>query len=77
MAKKQIRVNFELKGDAAETFIELLTTLMRDEPSTSKADLGRAAFIEYANKRGFNLTDTTKWGGSRTEEGQIAGAIAV
>lgn len=76
MGQKKIRVNFELKGAAAEAFIDLLTRQMKEEPSTSKADLGRSAFIEYANQRGFSLTDNTKWGGSRTEEGQIAAVSA-
>lgn len=71
--EKAIRVNFELKGEMADAFIDLLTKLVRDNPSVSKADVGRAAFVEYANKRGYSLKDDTQWGGKRDAEGQYMG----
>ena len=77
MAKtKSIRVNFELKGDMADAFVALLTEFIQKDPSASKADVGRAAFVEYANKRGYNLKDETQWGGKRAEEGQPAAVSA-
>lgn len=61
---RRIRITFDIDGDMAAAFLQ---ELAKQVPA-SKAEIGRAALVEYLNARGHDVTDETQRGGYRGEK---------
>lgn len=72
----RIRITFDIDGDMAKAFLQ---ELAKQVPA-SKAEVGRAALVEYLNARGHSVTDETQRGGYRgardSQTGQLVGVGA-
>jgi hypothetical protein len=78
----KLRISFDIEGELARAFVEelgktLVANAEQGKPLVTKAELCRAALVEFLNRRGHKVEDTTgQWGGYRersedTEEGQF------
>jgi hypothetical protein len=70
----KIRVSFDIEGDLARAFVDELSGIMKQTGSSaaaSKSAVGRAALVEYLNRRGYNVENSTaSWGGPRNIDEQ-------
>jgi len=74
----KIRISFDVEGDVARAFLKEFAARVEKGEDANKAVIGRAALVEYLNKRGHKVEvdDEEQRGGYRGQRDTTPGQPA-